>query len=125
MTSATTPRNAIAQMLAEVDPRGDLARGMAEIEQLVAKALSERVKAAAVCDLFLSKEPTIGYERTLERLGEGATHAWYHFHAAIPAALQSRAVDEACGQARTTVQVAGLVLPGALIEVETVAARSH
>ena len=36
MTSATTPRNAIAQMLAEVDPRGDLARGMAEIEQLVA-----------------------------------------------------------------------------------------
>lgn len=27
--------------------------------------------------------------------------------------------------ARTTVQVAGLVLPGALIEVETVAARSH
>jgi len=27
--------------------------------------------------------------------------------------------------ARTTVQVAGLVLPGALIEVETVAAKSH
>ena len=35
MTSTAAPRNAIAQMLAEVDPRGDLARGMAEIDRLI------------------------------------------------------------------------------------------
>lgn len=81
------------------------APGLAYPYNIVAKALSERVKAAAVCDLFLSKEALVGCPRSIERLDDGSTHAWYHFHADIPAHLRSARVDEALGQARTTVQV--------------------
>ena len=72
---------------------------------VVAKALSTRVKAAAVNSLFRINERKLGYIETLEMLEDGTTLTWNHFHVAIADRHYDRSVGETIGAFNTTIAV--------------------
>ena len=74
--------------------------------QVVADTMSAAVLGnEKITDLFRTKERTVGYESTIERLDNGGTHRWHHFHAQIAARHVAAAPAETKGDARTTIEV--------------------
>lgn len=74
--------------------------------QAVADAMRATVLGfGKITDLFRTKERTVGYESTIERLDNGSTHRWYHFHAKIADRHIAASPAEVQGEARTTIEV--------------------
>ena len=71
---------------------------------VVAKAMSDRVKAAAVNSLFRMNDRKLGHEETTEHIN-GEVLVWNHFHATIADRHFCRSVGETIGEFNTTVSV--------------------
>lgn len=71
---------------------------------VVAKAMSDRVKAAAVNSLFRMNDRKLGHEETTEHIN-GEVLTWNHFHATIADRHFCRSVGETIGEFNTTVSV--------------------
>lgn len=80
-------------------------KGLEYPYDVVAKALADRVKVAAVNSLFRINERKLGYVETKETLEDGTVLTWNHFHAAIADRHFNRSVGEAIGEFNTTVAV--------------------
>lgn len=72
---------------------------------VVCDALSSLVKSEPIISLFRTKEQNFGYVRTIEKLDDGRTHEWFHFHADVHAKHHDQMPDTVRGNARTTVEV--------------------
>lgn len=81
------------------------APGLAYPYDQVAAVLAAKVRAAAITSVYRTKETTLGYESSIERLEGGATHRWYHFHATINHKHQAASPAEAIGQINTNIGV--------------------
>lgn len=71
---------------------------------VVAKALSTRVKAAAVNSLFRMNDRKLGHVETYEHIN-GEVLTWNHFHASIADRHFDRSVGETIGAFNTTVAI--------------------
>lgn len=69
---------------------------------VVAKALADRVKAAAVSSLFRINEHKLGQIETYETLDTGEVLTWNHFHVAIAKRHFSPAPENAVSEPNTT-----------------------
>ena len=72
---------------------------------VVAARLAVLVSKSPIDNLFRSKEQKLGYVRTIEKLDDGGTQEWFHFHCDIAKAHQSKSPAADCGDACTTVGV--------------------
>ena len=72
---------------------------------VVAKALGDRVKSAAVNSLFRINERKLGYVETRETLEDGKILTWNHFHVSIADRHFDRSVSETISAFNTTVSV--------------------
>lgn len=74
---------------------------------VVTAALAELLHGREITGIFRAplRESQIGRESSPERLPNGTTHIWNHFHAAIAPRHRVASPDEAIGEAATTVGV--------------------
>lgn len=72
---------------------------------VVAQALSDLVKSKPIVSIFRHNEPKVGMERNIEKLADGSTREWTHFHGKISDRHFSHSVGEAVGAVNTTAQV--------------------
>lgn len=79
--------------------------GLEHPYDVVAKALSERVKAAAVRSLFRLNDRKLGHLETYETLEDGSTLTWNHFYAAVADRHFSNSPEEAVSEPNTTAAV--------------------
>lgn len=69
---------------------------------VVAAALSKRVKEGAVRSLFRIDEHNLGHIETYETLDNGTVLTWNHFYAAIASRHYSKTVEQTIGEPNTT-----------------------
>lgn len=79
--------------------------GLEEPYATVAAKLDALVKSRPFASLFRTKEAKYGYVSTIEKLDNGQTHRWYHFHADIANAHRTNDVGTVVGNFNTTVAV--------------------
>lgn len=81
--------------------------GLDDPYNIVAHKLAGLMESRPIVDLFRSDVRDHGYESTIERLSDGTTRRWNHFHAKVgnKHITVKGAVDECLGAARTTIQV--------------------
>lgn len=96
--------NVVALVNGQVQTIWDLPNAAYPYNEVCA-VLAAKVRAAAIVSVFRSKETKLGYESTVERLEEGATHRWYHFHADIHQRHCVASVGEAVGEVNTKLGV--------------------
>lgn len=80
-------------------------KGLEHPYNTVCEALDLMVKNAFVSSLFRINEKKLGYESTVERLANGDTHRWFHFHADIDNRHFSKDLGTVLGDFNTTVDV--------------------
>lgn len=80
-------------------------KGLEEPYATVAAKLDALVKSRPFASLFRTKEAKYGYVSTIEKLDNGQTHRWYHFHADIANAHRTADVGTVVGNFNTTVSV--------------------
>ena len=79
--------------------------GLEEPYATVAAKLDALVKSRPFASLFRTKEAKYGYVSTIEKMDDGSTHRWYHFHADIANAHRTNDVGTVVGNFNTTVAV--------------------
>lgn len=98
--------------------------GLPEAYQAVADAMSERVKAHAIHDVFLTPFAKQGQAVSHERKGDGPVITWNHFSAEVPRQFVSSDADAQRGAVRTThemlLRAVRSLKSSAVAEVQTV-----
>lgn len=97
--------------------------GLPEAYQAVADAMSERVKAHAINDIFLTPLAKQGQAVSHERKGDGPVITWNHFSAEVPRQFVSSDADAQRGAVRTThemlLRAVRSLKPSAVADVQT------
>mgnify|MGYP000098852174 CR=1 FL=1 len=73
--------------------------------QVVADALSKEVKNHAIRNIFLSKEPRYGQDKTHQMVEGGRIQTWNHFHFNVPSHLYTKDASSKLGESRANYEV--------------------
>ena len=72
----------------------------------VAKELANLVRNVCITSIFRTKENSYGYVKTFEKRDGESPIEWNHFNVQVPKKFVTDSPDTACGNARTTVEMA-------------------